>query len=138
MRLVNRHIYVVGDDAQHNAAVSLLLGQHSATLRVECWASDAISSVNPLSPADIILLDPMPSCKTMTANSFFTLFSHIRTVPALTGVPVVAVSLADPGTLIPFLREIGFRGFLRKPLNHATFANQVAEIVGGKQVWEYR
>jgi len=72
------------------------------------------------------------------SDIFFNILHAVRRTPMLADVPAVVMSCAEPSILIPSLREVGYRGFLRKPLNCANFANQIADILDGKQVWEYR
>lgn len=138
MRLANKRIFVVGDDAQHNAAIRMLLGQHRVTLRVEGFDGETMTRRNVAWPADLILLDPMCADLATRSDMFFNILRAVRRTPALADVPAVAMSCAEPAMLIPSLREVGYRGFLRKPLNCANFANQIADILDGKQVWEYR
>lgn len=138
MGLANRQVYVVGDDAQHNTAVSSLLNQRCDTLTVECWDTDAIIRLTPTTPVDVVVLDPLLPKYANSLEIFLNMANLLHAIPAFAQVPVVAMSAAEPAILIPFLREVGFRGFLRKPLNGTHFCNQLSDILDGKQVWEYR
>jgi CheY-like chemotaxis protein len=136
MRLVTKRIIVVGDDDPHNAMISTLLTQYNPALQVECWGNDAVIGALPF--ADLLLLDPILPCKTLQLDIFLKTFTAIRRVPTLAATPAVAMSVVEPAILIPALREVGYRGFLRKPVNYTHFASQITDILDGKQVWEYR
>jgi two-component system, cell cycle response regulator DivK len=58
----------------------------------------------------------------------------IRQLPAFDGVPVIAYT-----THISHMNDVrlaGFDGFLGKPLDSASFPDQLARILQGEQVWE--
>jgi CheY-like chemotaxis protein len=50
-------------------------------------------------------------------------------------VPIVAISAAELAIAIPRARELGFSGFISKPIDEALFAKQIAQILAGEQVW---
>ncbi|MFK7803309.1 MAG: response regulator, partial [Anaerolineae bacterium] len=57
------------------------------------------------------------------------------TQPSLEGVPVVAVSAADPSVEIPRTKEMGFSGFISKPIKHNLLPKQILAIMNGEEIW---
>lgn len=70
---------------------------------------------------DIILLDlGLPDVDGQT------LLGHMRRVPQLANVPIVAVTAWPPGTAPRMVAAYGFDGYISKPLKFSTLGAQIA------------
>ncbi|MGQ9907654.1 MAG: response regulator [Candidatus Flexifilum sp.] len=76
---------------------------------------------------DVVFLD-----LEMPAISGYELLGQLRA--ALGAVPIIACTVHI--SEINVTRELGFDGFLGKPLDHDRFPTQLANILSGQPVWE--
>ena len=131
MRLANRRIFLIEDNLSNKAIAQLLLEREGARVQVDRWGLEAVTRLRQLLPLDIILLDLMfPGLVTG-----YDIFQRIREVPELRRIPVVAVSAADASIAIPTTMEMGFSGFIGKPLDFVHFPIQVQQIIDGGSIW---
>lgn len=131
MILENRNIYLVEDNPENIYILMTILRKHGAKVQVDWWARGEVNRLLKTLPLDLIILDLMfPGVR-----SGFDIFSEIRTLPQLNGVPIVAVSASDPSVAIPKAMEKGFSGFIAKPVDNELFPIQIAKIIDKKQVW---
>lgn len=84
-----------------------------------------------LGPIDLILMDLMLP----DADGFESLES-LRTHPKFKDVPIVAVTANSAKSSVERAREVGFDGFIGKPLDPDRFPEQVRRILAGEEVWE--
>jgi len=123
------HILVI-DDNPENVQV-LLQG-----LRLEGYEASALQTpqevreqLENMQGVDIVFLDiEMPDM------DGYAMFSYLRSLKQFRHVPIVAYSvhLNEMHTV----REIGFAGFVGKPLNIDRLASYVVRILRGENVWE--
>lgn len=132
MLLQNKRIFYVEDDLTNRSLVQLVLEQHGAAMRFERWGStDAIQRLYDFSPVDLILLDLM-----LPDNvTGYDVFSAIRADINFNGVPVVALSAADPAIEMSKARAYGFSGFISKPISLVDFPHQIKALIEGEVVW---
>jgi CheY-like chemotaxis protein len=50
-------------------------------------------------------------------------------------IPIVAISASDPGVALMKCRQMGFTGFIAKPIEEELLPDQVARLIKGQQVW---
>lgn len=131
MILADKHIFVVEDDASNLAIISAILRRHGGRVSYERWGRETARLMAQRGNIDIILLDLMfPGGVTG-----FDVFTAIRERPELAAVPVVAVTAADPAEKLRQAMDMGFSGFICKPIDRRTFPEQIAAVLAGKQVW---
>jgi len=130
--LQNKTIFVIEDDAINLAIIRTILRRQGADAPFDHWGDNTLSKILKLSNRlDIILLDLMLP----NDISGHDIFDAIREQPSLNDVPVVAVSAADPSVEIPRTKEMGFSGFIVKPVNHNLLPKQILAIMNGKEIW---
>src|SRR5690606_11841995 len=96
------------------------------------WGADAVTRLRRFMPADLILLDLMfPHGVTG-----YDIFKDIRAHPEFRHVPIVAVSASDASVAIPLTKDMGFAGYIAKPIDFLGFTKQIHEIMQGVPVWE--
>lgn len=131
MLLEGKRIFIVEDNPTNRSVMQLLLEQEGAVIAFERWGRDAYERLVAFAPVNIILLDlALPGNRTG-----YEIFDQIRTDSAFNDVPVVAVSAAEPEHEIPLAHAKGFAGFISKPIKLQLFANQIASVLVGKEIW---
>ncbi|WP_420641720.1 response regulator [Candidatus Leptofilum sp.] len=132
MSLKGKNIFLLEDDPINYSVILTILRQHGAIITHDHWGDTTLSRLkNHPFPLDLILLDLMLPGQA----SGYDVYDAIREMPELDGVPVVAVSAADPDVEIPKAREKGFHGFISKPINRRHFPDQLIEILAGETYW---
>jgi len=134
MILKDKRIFITEDNLSNRSVMQLLLEQEGAIVSFERWGRDTQKRIEEFAPVDIVLLDLM-----LPNNiSGFDVYDEIRGLAAMQGVPIVAVSAKPPDTAIPETQAKGFNGFISKPIDYRTFAQQIATVIDGQSVWSAR
>lgn len=131
MDLTGKWIFIVEDDRRNRVIYQVMLQRHRALPTFDKWGLGTIDKLKRQQKFDIIVLDLMLS----TEVSGFDVFAEIRTHPELDHVPIVAVSAADPSTALPKAQQMGFDGFISKPIDSDLFPEQLWNIMNGEKVW---
>jgi len=129
--LTGKRIFIVEDDVVNMAVFATVLKQSGATVVQDPWNSQTIHLILRQMPVDIILLDLM----LRHGVSGYEIYDQLRLTPELAEIPVVAVSASDPVAGIQKAREKGFAGFISKPIRLNEFADQIADILNGEELW---
>lgn len=129
--LEGKRIFIVEDDVTNLAIASVLLKQHGGEVGFERWGANTMSLLKLMAPVDIILLD----LNLQHGVSGLDVYDTIRKDEAFAKVPIVAVSALDPSLAIPQTKKKGFSGFISKPVEFNLFAEQVAKVIDGGEVW---
>ena len=130
MILLHKRIFVVDYNTDHLAAIAIYLGMHGAQVKYDRHGLQAHRTILRKLPIDLILMD----LQFAHCVSGLTLFDEIRLIPELARIPIVALSASDPDAAMPLARLRGFGGYICKPVTNA-LGLQVAEVLGGHQVW---
>ena len=125
------HALIIDDNAKN---VNIL----ARLLEMEGVSSDQLQRVDQLEarlagvgPADIVFLDlEMP-----TYNGFAVL-AMLRSHPHFAHVPIIAYTVHV--SEISVAQQMGFDGFLAKPLDSERFPEQLARLLRGDPVWDMR
>jgi CheY-like chemotaxis protein len=131
MLLPGKVIFVVEDNLQNRVVFQMTTIAHGATLEFERWGRDAVGRLQGCRKVDLIILDLM----LYGGISGYDIFEEIRQHPQFDGIPIVAVSAAEPSIAIPKAQKMGFSGFIAKPVDDELFPQQLARILAGEQVW---
>jgi CheY-like chemotaxis protein len=131
MFLIGKHIFIVEDNAQNRVVFKMALIRHGASVDFERWGRDSVYQLRQAAQVDLIILDLMLA----EGISGFDLFEEIRLLPAYVNTPIIAVSAMDAALAIPKARDLGFAGFIAKPIDNHLFPQQVARIIRGEQLW---
>jgi CheY-like chemotaxis protein len=132
--LSGKRVGVIDDQADNIFVLLTLLKQLGATGVVVWWTADQVSRTARALPLDAIMLDLMlPG-----SRSGYAVIEELRAIPGLEEVPIVAVSAADTATALPKARELGFDGFISKPIDSDLFPQQMESILNGEPVWAVR
>ena len=131
MILEGRHIFIVEDDIRNRIVYQILMVRSGAQVEFDRWGRDTLDQMKKYREYDLIILDLMLP----KGTSGFDIYDKIRADGAFDDVPIVAVSAADPSYAIPKAKQMGFSGFIAKPINDMVFPDQLARIIAGEKVW---
>lgn len=132
MLLKDKRVFIVEDDLKNRAIAQLLLERDGAKTYFDRWGTDTIPRLRQFMPVDVVLLDLMFP----RGVTGYDVFKQIRSHPEFRHVPIVAVSASDASTAIPLTKDMGFAGFIAKPLDFNNFTKLIHEIMKGVPVWE--
>jgi len=131
MTLKGKNILVVEDDMLNRVVYQITLGVQGAFLDFDRWGRETLERLKKGKKWDIIILDLM----LRNGMSGYDIFQKIRALPEYNDIPIVAVSASEPSVAMPRVRDLGFNGFISKPIAEGQFANQIARIIAGEQIW---
>lgn len=131
MQLVGKHIFIVEDNALNRVVYQITLGVAGAFLEFDRWGSEAAHRLQIIRNCDLIILDLM----LQRGVSGFDVFKEIRAIHQHQAVPIVAISASEPAVAIPMAKELGFSGFISKPIDEALIVKQVTRLIDGEQIW---
>lgn len=131
MSLKDKQILIVEDDTLNRVVYQMTLGLQGAKLEFDRWGRDAVFRLLSSRQWDLIILDLM----LYGGLSGFDVFTEIRKRPEYAHVPVVAISASEPSIAIPKARELGFSGFISKPIDEALICHQIERLIAGEQIW---
>ena len=130
MLLKQKLIFIVEDNTMNRVVFQIALKLHGAQVEFDRWGRHALDKMKHLNP-DLIILDLMlPS-----GESGYDIFTEIRKDPSYDNVPIIAVSASEPAIAIPKTQQMGFSGFIAKPIDESLFPEQLAQILEGKKIW---
>ena len=132
--LAESYIVVVEDDL-NDQLITLDLLRLGGANRCFCrkTVDSAISFAEKLPQVDLFLVDI-----NMPERSGYELLAEVRTNEQFKSAYVVALTAGTSTREVNRARELGFDGFLSKPLKPKAFSNQVQEILAGEAIWERR
>jgi CheY-like chemotaxis protein len=130
-RLQGKRIFIVEDNSQNRVVYQMVLLAENAIFEFDRWGKDALWRLQAFGQVDLIILDLMLH----SGVSGYDIFEEIRAMPEFDGVPIVAVSAADPAVAIPRTQQMGFAGFIAKPIDDDLFPQQLIAILAGETVW---
>lgn len=131
MILKDKRIFFVEDNVANKTIMLMILEMAGATVSFERSGSFALERLKRFVPVDLILLDLMlPG-----ATTGFDLYSAVRALPEFAHVPIIAVSASNPSEAIPRAKELGFSGYISKPVDQTLFPVQLQRILAGEHLW---
>jgi CheY-like chemotaxis protein len=124
------HALIIDDQLSNIDVLAMLLTQESISYTAVTSAQQVMNAIKEISQIDIVFLDlEMPN------GDYYQLFRDIKAEPRLAEVPVIAYTVHT--SEIEQARQVGFDGFLGKPLRTTEFPDQIQRILRGEQVWSY-
>ncbi len=130
-RLHGKHIFIVEDHVGNRSIMEFLLEREGAKTAFDRWGEEAMIRLELFQPVDLILLDiNFPGELTG-----YDVFQEIRTYPDFDRVPIIAVSATDAEVAIPKTQELGFNGFISKPIRSGLFIKQIIQVLNGDKIW---
>lgn len=131
--LARKRIFIVEDNVMNRITYQVVLNNAGATLEFDRWGRDTVERLKHSRCWDLIILDLMLPA----GQSGYQLYEEIRQLAKSYNTPIIAVSAAEPGTAMARCRELGFSGYLAKPINEEQFPHQLARFIAGEEIWSY-
>jgi two-component system sensor histidine kinase/response regulator len=128
--LQNKRIFIVEDSSLNRVVYKMILKRDGVELDFDRWGRDTLVYLNNFRP-DIIIMDLMLGM----GGSGYDVFAEIRKHPEFDSIPVVAISASEPVIAMPKCQEMGFSGFIAKPIEDQLLPDQLARIIEGEQIW---
>ncbi|MCL4261573.1 MAG: response regulator [Anaerolineae bacterium] len=132
LTLQDAYIVLVEDDPNAQLITLDLLRLGGAN---RCYArksaDSAITFAERLPKVDLFLVDI-----NMPGKSGYELLGEIREHDMLKEARVVAVSAGTLMAEMEHARQLGFDGFISKPLKPGEFAGQIQRILTGEAIWD--
>lgn len=132
MRLSMKRILIVEDDVINRLTYQVMLMNEGAILEFDHWGWDTLKMLRRTRDWDLIILDLM-----LSGKSGYHLFEEIREMAKCFAIPIIAVSAAEPHEAMARCRELGFSGYISKPIDVKRFPAQLAQIIEGTSIWAY-
>jgi len=129
-KLRGKRIFIAEDNSANRVVYTIILKLSGVIFDFDRFGKDAVFKLQGFMP-DLIVLDLMLSHGT----SGYEIFEEIRAVPELSTIPIVAISASEPSYAVPKCRELGFAGFIAKPIEEDLLVDQLARLIEGEQVW---
>lgn len=132
MPLTDKRILIIEDNSQNRVIYQMMMIKARAQVSFDRQGADGLHMLRTRKKYDLIILDLMLA----QGISGFDVFKEIKAESDFSDIPIVAVSAADPAETIPKLQELGFDGFIAKPLDSKLFPRQLERILDGEKVWD--
>jgi CheY-like chemotaxis protein len=120
----------VEDDLSGVALIGRMLMRLQIQAYIDPTGSHVVQMALSMQP-HIIFMD-----LNLPGRSGFELIGDLRNQPSLRNTPVVAVSAMDAHIAVPRCKELGFQGYIAKPLRSAHLARQIRRVLSGETVWD--
>jgi CheY-like chemotaxis protein len=122
------HALVIDDNVQNSKILATLLTLQSVECTIVSHPNQLDAILANISQVDVVFLDlEMPD------KDGYQVYKLLRSDPRFRTVPIVAYSVHT--NEMNTVRQMGFHGFLGKPLKMAQFPDHLARILRGEQVW---
>ena len=128
--LKGKNIFIVEDDTLNRVVYTVILKKEGVQIEFDRWGRDTVRKLKQMH-YDLIILDLMLPY----GDSGYTIFEQVRQLPEYAEVPIIAVSASEPSLAIPKTRELGFDGFIAKPIDKYLFPQQLTQLLQGESVW---
>ncbi|MEO1288908.1 MAG: response regulator [Chloroflexota bacterium] len=131
MSLVGKNIFIVEDDPMNRIVYQITLAIKGANLEFDSHGQQVLKKLQAKNHWDLIILDLMLG----RHGSGYDIYSQVKANPNFANTPIIAISASEPAVAIPKVRELGFNGFISKPIDEEIFADQIESIINGESVW---
>ena len=132
--LADAYIMVVEDDPDAHLIMLDLLRMAGAS---RCYSRKSVASAIQFA-AKLPQMDLFLADINMPVQSGYDLLAQVREHITLNQAKVIAVTAGTLREDVERARELGFDGFIGKPLNADKFADQVQQVLDGQSVWVWR
>jgi len=125
---MSHHVLLIDDDYNNLEVLHQALEIEGLVISVIQDSSQVPTMISQLPPIDLIFLDlEMPNI------NGYEVFEYLKSQPQYQNIPIVAHSVYV--NEMANTREMGFAGFIGKPLDIDQFAQYLREIFAGNSVW---
>lgn len=127
--LTNKRVLVFEDDFNNIQVYKVALENDGATVKI--FVGGGMDEITALLPLDLIIMDLMiPG-----GMDGFDFYQALQEIEELNNIPTVAISATSDESAFAKAKEMGFAGYISKPIESETFPAQIASIIDGEKVW---
>jgi len=132
MILKSKRIMIVEDNTLNRVTYQMALMGSGANISFDRWGEKVIGELE-ARKYDLVILDLMLGIA--STKDGYSLFKDIKALPNMQQTPIIAISASDPSQAMSMCRELGFDGYIAKPINEIEFSQQLLDIIDGQSVW---
>lgn len=129
--LTGKRIFVVEDDIVNAFLLRKYLVKHGSFVSEDILGYGIVQHIVESLPIDLILLD----IQLKQGNNGYEIFKDLKNNNQLKNIPVVVITSYDPEIHIPIAKDMGFAGFISKPINAIELPYHLARILAGEKIW---
>jgi two-component system, cell cycle response regulator DivK len=129
--LAGRHVFVVEDNLENRMITQMALFRTGMRITFDAFGRDTLRRMKKVMPVNLILMDLMLPL----GISGYDIFDKIRADEELKHIPICALSASEPSFAIPKCKQMGFAGFIAKPIDIDRFGEQIQRLLQGEQLW---
>lgn len=123
------HALLIDDNPKNLSVLAKLLSMEGVRYTQVQKSREVAGLLSQLDPVDVVFLDlEMPDV------NGYQLLQTLKANPRFQSVPVIAYTVHV--SEITVTQELGFNGFIAKPLDADRFPAQLQRILSGQPVWE--
>lgn len=122
------HALIIDDNAQNLEVLARLLESNNVGCTALQDTRNLETDLQALASLDLVFLD-----LEMPLRNGYEVLKLLRTHYG-TGLPIIACTVHT--SELSSVREMGFDGFIAKPLNPLQFSKQIARLLNGESVWD--
>ena len=123
-----KHALIIDDNAANVNVLAEMLSLEGLSCTKVQAPNHLGGALDRLDALDIVFLD-----LEMPGTNGYQIFQKLRADPRFNDIPVIVYSVHT--SEINTARELGFHGFLGKPLDADSFPEHLARILRGERVW---
>lgn len=128
--MAHNHALIIDDQPSNIDVLAMLLEQEGIGHTDVTSAQQVSYAIDQAPQINVVFLDlEMPN------GDYYQLFKTLKADARLSGVPIIAYTVHT--SEIDQARQVGFDGFLGKPLKTTEFPDQIRRILSGEEVWTY-
>lgn len=133
MQLENKLAYVVEGDAHSLTVISTLLRDLGIAFKRNMTGVQVLEQLHAMQPRpDFILLNAE-----LPYADGFTVGHMILRDRELSSIPIILVGTEEVEVMIAQVRQLGFAGYIAKPLPKRRFGEIISRVLAGEQVWQF-
>jgi len=129
-KLQGKRIFIVEDNSANRVVYTMVLKLSGAIIEFDRIGQGTLARLKGFKP-DLIVLDLMLS----RGASGFDIFYDIRALSEYDDVPIIAISASEPVIAMPRCQQMGFSGFIAKPIEEELLPDQLLRLMDGESVW---
>ena len=128
----HRTAFVVEDDAHSLIAIGAILSELGISFKRDTSGAAVISKLKAMFPRpNFILLD-----MDLPGGDPYAIIETLKADPELAHIPVIALAESARAGILARAREVGFAGYMTKPLPRREFGALLNRILAGEPNWQ--
>lgn len=133
MQIETKLAYVVEGDAHNLAVISGLLRDIGINYKRNMTGANVLEHLHAMQPRpDFILLNiDLPYA------DGFTIGHMILRDRQLSAIPVIMIGTQNADEMVTQVQQIGFAGYIAKPLPKKLFGDIIRRVLSGEHVWQF-